>query len=132
MRRIAWCAVLVVGAGGCSSPPSAARASPSLIGQWKSVAFEGKDIVKSVKQVEFSFAADGAFTVKTTRQDAFGRVSETNEGTYEVNGDTLTVAVPGALPQEPARFSVQGDELIIEDSKLDSRVRFRRVAQPPE
>ena len=132
MRRIAWCAVLVFGAGGCSSPPSAAPTSPSLVGQWRSVAFEGKDIVKSVKQVEFSFAADGTFMVKTTRQDAFGRVSETNEGTYEIRGDALLVAVPGALPQEPARFSVQGDELTIEDSKLDSRVRFRRIAAPPE
>ncbi len=130
---------LVLTAAGCSTQETTTASSPpSLVGRWRSVAFEGADQPPFVENTEFEFGADGTFTNRLNFQGA--KQSREVAGSYAILEDTTAEAQPtGALlkvtradgrESPPVKFWFDGEELIIADPNLDSRIRLRRVHQP--
>jgi len=92
-----------------------------LVGRWHSVKLEGEDIGNFIKEIRYTFGADGSCVAEAAMTDG---AMERKQGAFRVEGDQLYQVVEGDSLK--GRFELNDGVLIIHDPFLDSRVWFER------
>lgn len=103
--------------------PAADMACP-LTGHWRSVKLEGADIGNFIKEIRYTFGADGAFVAEAAMNDGS---TDTRKGVFRIEGSQLLRVLDGALLK--AGLTFENGTLIIHDPFLDTREWFER--DPP-
>jgi uncharacterized protein (TIGR03066 family) len=96
-----------------------------VVGKWRSVKLEGKDIGTFIVSIDADFTDDGRMTW-TAKVKEDGEVSSaTTRGTYKVTKDAFEMTVDKETKRGKAWF--EDGHLVIQDPELGSRVHFERV-----
>ena len=96
-----------------------------VVGKWRSVKLEGKDIGTHIVSVDAEFAEDGRM-IMTARLKEDGEIkSMTKEGTYKVTKDALEMTFDNETKRGKAWF--EEGRLVLQDPELDSRAHFERA-----
>ena len=139
-----FCALVILWAWGCAkqSPPEADKTEPPaavseagktvaaadvacpLTGHWRSVKLEGADIGNFIKEIRYTFGADGTFVAEAAMNDGS---ADTRQGVFKIEGNQLLRIFDGTSLK--AGFTFENGTLIIHDPFLDTRVWFER--DPP-
>lgn len=129
-----FCALVILCTWGCAkqSPSEADKTDPpaavpeadvacSLTGHWRSVKLEGADIGNFIKEIRYTFCADGTFVAEAAMNDGS---ADTRQGVFKIEGDQLLRIFDGTSLK--AGFTFENGTLIIHDPFLDTRVWFER------
>lgn len=129
-----FCALVILCTWGCAkqSPPEADKTEPPvavpeadvacpLTGHWRSVKLEGADIGNFIKEIRYTFGADGTFVAEAAMNDGS---TDRKQGVFKIEGNQLLRVLDGASLK--AGFTLDKGTLIIHDPFLDTRVWFER------
>ena len=97
----------------------------NLVGKWRSVKLEGKDIGSLIVGMDAEFSKDGGVTLIAKVKQGSELKLITKKGTYKVIMKQLEMTFDMETRRSKAWF--HKDRLIIQDPALDSRVHFERV-----
>ncbi len=119
---------VAVSEAGKIEPPAAASAAAvacPLTGHWRSVKLEGADIGNFIKEIRYTFGADGTFVAEAAMNDGS---TDRKQGVFKIEGNQLLRIADGASLK--AGFTLDNGTLIIHDPFLDTKVWFEK--EPPQ
>jgi len=129
-----FCALVILCTWGCAkqSPPEADKSEPGvavpaadvacpLTGHWRSVKLEGADIGSFIKEIRYTFGADGTFVAEAAMNDGS---TDTRQGVFKIEDDQLLRIFDGVTLK--AWFTFENGTLIIHDPFLDTKVWFEK------
>ncbi|MGE3409830.1 MAG: creatininase family protein [Pirellulales bacterium] len=98
-----------------------------LVGKWKSVKLEGKDVGDFILGIDAEFDDEGNFTMTASLKLDGKTQSAVKQGRYSIKDGKLEMMVDGEKRAETAWF--EREHLVIQDPELDSRAYFARVKE---
>jgi len=126
MRTISTALFIAFSAVGASSAEKQPIDSAKIVGRWRSVKLEGKDIGTRIIEIDATFADDGKVSMTAKLKAGDGKVkTETKNGEYRVIENELEMTIDKETRRSKSWF--QNNLFVIQDPELDSRVHFERV-----
>ncbi len=92
-----------------------------LTGHWRSVKLQGADIGSFIKEIRYTFRADGTFVAQAAMNDGS---TDRKKGIFRIEGNRLLRIVDG-VPLK-AEFALHNGTLVIYDPFLDTKVWFEK------
>ena len=96
-----------------------------LTGHWRSVKLEGADIGNFIKEIRYTFGADGSFVAEAAMNDGS---TDTRQGVFRIEGNRLLRIVDGSSVK--AGFTFENGTLIIHDPFLDTKIWLEKEPSP--
>ena len=112
-------------ANGLSTAEKQPLDAKKVVGHWRSVKLEGKDIGTRIVGIEAEFWKDGRVTLIAKLKQEGDIKSITKNGKYKIAMKELEWTFDNETRRSKAWF--QEDHLVIQDPQLDSRVHYERV-----
>jgi len=95
-------------------------------GTWRTTRIEGSPCSKLVEKLSYSFAPNGDYETHSWVRTPIGTKEMEAVGKYTVQGDMVTARVEG-YTVGPYRFTVTGDELVIQEFSPPCRYYLERA-----